>query len=141
MPDPVSAIGNILKSGTFQWIQYGLQFYSINRRKVPTFCTFRDKYCRFFLGVRFVLIPELNFNVRVGNMMHDQQRTTAREIAKRYLNAGDPLGWFEDLYSLAGKDASIIPWADLVPNPNLVSWLDRYRATISGRALKVGSGG
>ena len=72
--------------------------------------------------------------------MQERQRATARAVAKRYLDAGDPLGWFEDLYSLAGEDISIIPWADLTPNPSLVDWLDRYGTTVSGRALKVGSG-
>lgn len=72
--------------------------------------------------------------------MGENGRATAREIAKRHLDAGDPIGWFEDLYSSAGEDTSIIPWADLIPNPNLVGWLDRYGTTVSGRALKVGSG-
>ena len=73
-------------------------------------------------------------------MVHESHRATAREIAKKHLDAGNPLDWFEDLYSLARKDVSIIPWADLAPNPNLVSWLDRYGKTVKGRALKVGSG-
>lgn len=73
-------------------------------------------------------------------MVHETRGATARKVAMKHLDAGDPLGWFEALYSLAGQDFSIIPWADLAPNPNLVSWLDRYRTTISGRALIVGSG-
>ena len=67
-------------------------------------------------------------------------RAAAREIAHKYLNAGDPLGWFEDLYSQAGQDISVIPWADLGANPNLVAWLDRQHIPFTGRALKVGSG-
>jgi SAM-dependent methyltransferase len=72
--------------------------------------------------------------------MSERNRTTAREIAHRHLDAGDPLGWFEDLYSRAGEDASIIPWADLKPNPNLIQWLDQHSPFGSGLALKVGCG-
>lgn len=72
--------------------------------------------------------------------MNDTHRATAREIAHNHLKVGDPLGWFEDLYSQAGKDTSIIPWADLTPNPNLVAWLERQGSAGSGLALKVGSG-
>ena len=72
--------------------------------------------------------------------MSEEHRATAREIAHKYLDMGDPLGWFEDLYSRAGEDASIIPWADLEPNPNLLDWLTQHGSAASGLALKVGSG-
>ena len=72
--------------------------------------------------------------------MSEIKRATAREIARKHLEAGDPLGWFEDLYSQAGDDTSIIPWADLAPNPNLIEWLDHHGPVFSGKALKVGSG-
>lgn len=72
--------------------------------------------------------------------MNETHRETAREIAHKHLASGDPLGWFEDLYCQAGSDASIIPWADLETNPNLVDWLNHQRFNVAGRALKVGSG-
>ena len=72
--------------------------------------------------------------------MNDTRRATAREIARKHLEAGDPLGWFEDLYSRAGENASIIPWADLAPNPNLIDWLDRRQFLSPGKALVVGCG-
>ena len=72
--------------------------------------------------------------------MGETHRAIAREIASKHLDSGDPLGWFEDLYSRAHEDTSIIPWADLVPNPNLMDWLDHHAAACSGRAIKVGSG-
>ncbi|MDP6796632.1 MAG: class I SAM-dependent methyltransferase [Candidatus Krumholzibacteria bacterium] len=72
--------------------------------------------------------------------MSDEHRATAREIAHKHLDAGDPLGWFEDLYSQAGEDTSIIPWADLTPNPNLIDWLDQNGTACSGLAVKIGSG-
>jgi len=72
--------------------------------------------------------------------MSDAHRATAREIAHKHLDAGNPLGWFEDLYSQAGEDTTIIPWADLTPNPNLIGWLDQYGSACSGPVLKIGSG-
>ena len=72
--------------------------------------------------------------------MSEEQRASAREIAHKHLMAGDPLGWFEDLYSRASEDTSFIPWVDLEPNPNLIDWLNRHGAAVSGRAIKVGSG-
>ncbi len=67
-------------------------------------------------------------------------RATAKQIAQKHLEAGDPLGWFENLYSLAGGNPSIIPWADLRPNPNLINWLDQQHIVSPGKALKVGCG-
>jgi len=72
--------------------------------------------------------------------MSENHRSIAREIAQKHLETGDPLGWFEELYSRAGEDTTTIPWADLVPNPNLVDWLNQYGSTIAGPALKIGSG-
>ena len=72
--------------------------------------------------------------------MNDDHRRIARKVAQNHLDAGDPLGWFEDLYSQAGKDPTIIPWADLKANPNLVDWLDQHMPIGFGFALKVGSG-
>lgn len=73
--------------------------------------------------------------------MNDDRRTTARDTAYKYLLAGDPLGWFEDLYDRADGDPAIIPWADLSANPNLISWLDERGSADLGRtALKVGCG-
>ena len=72
--------------------------------------------------------------------MSETQRATAREIARKHLDSLDPLGWFEDLYSQAEEDPSIIPWADLEPNPNLIDWLNQNGPAHSGLALKIGSG-
>jgi SAM-dependent methyltransferase len=64
-------------------------------------------------------------------------RERARELARRALARGDATGWFEELYAEAQSEADI-SWADLVPNPSLVEWLDTH--PVSGRALKVGAG-
>jgi SAM-dependent methyltransferase len=71
--------------------------------------------------------------------MTDRRRV--RELAARALEAGDPLAWFEELYAGADGDRAAVPWADGVPNPLLVEWLDRERVSGDGRAaLKVGCG-
>jgi hypothetical protein len=72
--------------------------------------------------------------------MSETHRAVAREIAHEHLSFGDPPGWFEDLYSRAGEDASIIPWADLEPNPNLIEWLNQHAVAGPGQAIKVRSG-
>jgi SAM-dependent methyltransferase len=73
--------------------------------------------------------------------MDERDRATARELAQRYVADGDPLGWFEVLYATSQSEPSSIPWADLVPNRNLISWLEQQTAPGSGRkALKIGCG-
>ena len=72
--------------------------------------------------------------------MSEEHRRIARKLAQSHLDDGDPLGWFEDLYSQASKDPTIIPWADLKANPNLVNWFDQHMPIGSGFALKIGSG-
>jgi SAM-dependent methyltransferase len=63
----------------------------------------------------------------------------ALRLAEESQARGDATGWLETLYSSAGSDTSRVPWADGVPNPNLVSWL-ASRASHGGRALVVGCG-
>ncbi len=72
--------------------------------------------------------------------MASEPRAIARQIAQKHLKGGNPLSWFEDLYRQAGDDPTIIPWADLTPNPNLVDWLEHNQGANPGRALKVGCG-
>ena len=50
----------------------------------------------------------------------------AQELANTYLERNDPTGWFEALYAEASGDVGKIPWADLAPNPNLVSLLNSF---------------
>ena len=52
------------------------------------------------------------------------------------------MAWFEQLYSRAKRSGvSVVPWADLAPNPNLVSWLERGQVEGKGKsALVVGCG-
>jgi SAM-dependent methyltransferase len=66
-------------------------------------------------------------------------RSRARTLAREAIDRGEPLGWFEPLYREAAAGAAVVPWADLVPNPHLVAWLDA-RLPSPARALDVGTG-
>ena len=73
--------------------------------------------------------------------MSETARTYAREIAQAHWATGEPLGWFEYLYSSVQGDASLIPWADLSPNPHLVGWLEEQGVEeLGNKTLIVGCG-
>jgi SAM-dependent methyltransferase len=73
--------------------------------------------------------------------MTEKSRATAKKLARWHLANGDPTGWFEVLYAKAESDLSIVPWADLAPNPHLVSWLEQQCMAGAGhKALKIGCG-
>ena len=68
-------------------------------------------------------------------------RARARELAAAYIASGDPTGWFEQLYREAESGESVVPWADLQPNPNLLEfWAQRPIDAAGKRALKIGCG-
>jgi SAM-dependent methyltransferase len=66
-------------------------------------------------------------------------RTRARTLAREAIARGEPVAWFEELYREAESGTTVVPWADLVPNPHLVEWLDAS-VIAPGRALDVGTG-
>jgi SAM-dependent methyltransferase len=66
-------------------------------------------------------------------------RTRARSLAQEAVANGRPVEWFETLYREAAGGTAVVPWADRVPNPHLVEWLDE-QSVHKGRALDVGSG-
>jgi SAM-dependent methyltransferase len=61
-----------------------------------------------------------------------------RQLAAESIARGDPTGWFETLYAAAEHGNATVPWADLAPNPRLVSALAGLPG--GGRALVVGCG-
>ena len=68
-------------------------------------------------------------------------RTRARELAAQFTAKGDPLGWFDALYREAESGTTEIPWADLVPNPNLLDFWKLHPQEAPGKsALIIGSG-
>ncbi len=65
----------------------------------------------------------------------------ARELAADFIEKGDPLGWFEELYKEAERGKATIPWADLEANPRLLDfWKAHPCATTGKRALVIGCG-
>lgn len=72
----------------------------------------------------------------------DKHRATARLLAQAAIADGRPLVWFEQLYAKARSDAVTIPWADRVPNPNLLALFEKLRGGVNfgSNALKVGCG-
>jgi SAM-dependent methyltransferase len=66
-------------------------------------------------------------------------RTRARALARESIERGDAVGWFERLYAEAIRGEAVVPWADLAPNPHVVTWLER-EAPAPGRALDIGCG-
>src|SRR5277367_5112159 len=68
-------------------------------------------------------------------------RTRARELAAEFNAKGDDLGWFDALYREAQSGTTEIPWADLVPNANLLDfWKLHPQETRNKSALIIGSG-
>ena len=71
-------------------------------------------------------------------MNQDEARERLLFLSERAATEGEPLRWFEELYSGANRDWEEIPWADLQPNPVMIKWLEGRG--ISGRSLVVGCG-
>jgi hypothetical protein len=62
-------------------------------------------------------------------------------MANASVEKGDLLGWLEQLYAQSEGEVSVIPWADVTPNPNFVVWLDPERpATGERKALATPQG-
>jgi 2-polyprenyl-3-methyl-5-hydroxy-6-metoxy-1,4-benzoquinol methylase len=69
------------------------------------------------------------------------KRKVARNLAKRAVAEGRPLDWFEELYVKSEKEGAEIPWADLMPNPNVVDFIEKHKILGNGKsALKIGTG-
>jgi SAM-dependent methyltransferase len=73
-----------------------------------------------------------------GDRHTEADRAFARQLAADFIADGDDVGWFEALYAAAERGAATVPWADLAPNPGLVSAL--AGVTGGGRAVVVGCG-
>jgi len=73
--------------------------------------------------------------------MISDKRSVARALARKALAHGRPLSWFEELYDQARHKEATVPWADFVPNPNVLPLFDSIPPSeVPGRALKVGCG-
>jgi SAM-dependent methyltransferase len=75
--------------------------------------------------------------------MHDatqDAKQDARDLARSFADRGHPNGWFEEFYRRAGGDIHAVYWADLAPNPRLVSWVDARPPAEAPRAAVIGCG-
>ncbi len=70
-----------------------------------------------------------------------QARAAVRKLVAESLANGDPYRWCDKLYRQAGRRTDSIPWADLVPNPGLLDWLEEKSENFAGgKALVVACG-
>lgn len=58
--------------------------------------------------------------------MDESARSKFLSMVKAHQDRGDPSGWCDQVYRDAGGDVSAVFWADLVPNPYLISWLEDH---------------
>ena len=71
----------------------------------------------------------------------DEARASARLLARKAVEEGRPVAWFEDLYREAQEGSAVIPWADGVANPVMTAFAGRLPfLSPRGRALVVGCG-
>ncbi len=67
------------------------------------------------------------------------KKSEVREWAEASVAQGDPTGWFEQVYKNSGGDFNQIHWADQVPSPYLIDWL-QDNSTAGKKAIVVGCG-
>ena len=53
---------------------------------------------------------------------------------------GEPLAWFDEVYSRAAGDTAMVPWADEEAHPGLAEWIARSGEIHDGKGLDVGCG-
>ncbi len=71
----------------------------------------------------------------------EEIRKHTEELARSFIEKGDPTGWFDALYAEAEGNNEHIPWADLEPNRFLKTWAENADLQGNGRnALVVGCG-
>ena len=74
-------------------------------------------------------------------MMDETARREFLRMVASYQDRGDPTGWCDQVYRAAQGDFRAVFWADLVPNPYLVSWLEKHPVSDKRlRAVTVGCG-
>lgn len=64
-----------------------------------------------------------------------------KKMVKSFQDRNEPTAWFDSIYTDAEGDYRDVFWADLEPNPYLLSWLNNNDFKHSGhRAIVIGCG-
>ena len=73
--------------------------------------------------------------------MDESDRREFLNMVASHQKRGDPTGWCDKVYRDAQGDYRAVFWADLAPNPYLVSWLEHHPVSDSGpQAVTIGCG-
>ena len=73
--------------------------------------------------------------------LREEGRHRADALRKKFVETGNPMGWFEAIYEQAGGEAALVPWGHEVARPELVEWIGKLPARRrQGRALDIGCG-
>jgi SAM-dependent methyltransferase len=70
----------------------------------------------------------------------DTSKLATQRLADTYADQGNPNGWFEEFYARAKGDIQKIYWADLEPNPLLLTWMENNKLTAGMNAIIIGCG-
>jgi len=70
----------------------------------------------------------------------ENPKLATQHLAETYADQGDPNGWFEEFYARADGDIHKVYWADLKPNPLLLSWIEGRSVSANRRAITIGCG-
>ncbi len=71
------------------------------------------------------------------------ENLTSDQRSHRFINNGDPSGWFEVLYANANGDERAVPWDHGQPHPSFLDWAERNNFGASAdrqKALVVACG-
>ena len=73
--------------------------------------------------------------------MNDAERRKFLNMVISHQKRGDPSGWCDRVYQDAQGDFRAVFWADLVPNPYLIAWMEDHPVSRTGlKAVTVGCG-
>ncbi len=73
--------------------------------------------------------------------MDETSRREFLNLVASHQKRGDPTGWCDTVYRNAGGDFKAVFWADLAPNPYLLTWLEQHPVRDAGaRAATIGCG-
>jgi SAM-dependent methyltransferase len=73
--------------------------------------------------------------------MSDPRQAKVQKLQTEAWERGDATSWFEDVYSEANRDTSLIPWSESGLNPHLRAWAEREGLKGEGQsAVVIGCG-